>query len=286
MKNKITYKSKSMIITKEGKKYLKKIKKKNKEELYEYLRNKDFQNYLPYITVADNYEIYPFIEDQNIPSEDKAIELMQVLSFLHIKTTTYQELDINKMKTLYETTKEKITYLKNYYYDLQEYLETKVFMSPAEQILMYNISSFHKALNYSEYKLDAWYKLKETQKTERVVQLHNNLSLDHFLKDDIPYLVNWDKSTKDYVIFDFLNFYQNEFLNLEMTKLFELYQTKYQYTEDEKLLLEALISIPPKVTFLKSNYINTIETRKIITYVEKTNEFLLKNNKENEESNK
>ena len=71
-----------------------------------------------------------------------------------------------------------------------------------------------------------------------------------------------------------------------MEKLFLLYQRKYKYTEEEQLLFESLISIPPKITFKKSHLINTIETRKHINYVEKTSEFLSKNNEENQEDNK
>lgn len=285
MKNKIVYQSNCRIVSKDDQKYLRKIRKSNKEELFEYLKNKGFQNFLPYIEQKKDYELYRYIEDIKIPKEDKAIELMYVLSLLHTTTTTYQDIDIDKMKELFETTKEKITFLRNYYLDLQDYIETKEFMSPAEQLLMRNISNFYKALNYSEYKLNSWYKVKEKTSKERIVQLHNNLSLEHFLKEDVAYLVNWDKAKKDYVIYDFINFYKHEYLNLEMTSLFELYQSKYQYTEEEQLLFESLISLPPQIIFNKTNYINTINTKNIVTYVIKTSEFLSKQNEENQESN-
>ena len=52
------------------------------------------------------------------------------------------------------------------------------------------------------------------------------------------------------------------------------------YFIDETNLFQALISIPPKLTFEKTNYINTINAKKVIDYIEKTNTFLSENYKE------
>ena len=158
-------------------------------------------------------------------------------------------------------------------------------MSPAEQLLINNISKFYKALNYAEQKIDSWYFEKENQKQERVVQLHNNLELDHFLKEEQPYLINWDKSTRGIPIFDFLIFYKKEYQTLEMNSLFDLYQSKYSFYKDELLLFQSLISIPEKITFEKTNYINTLNTKKVIIYIDKTNDFLSKYNEKDESTN-
>ena len=127
---------------------------------------------------------------------------------------------------------------------------------------------------------------KETKKIERIALIHNNLRINHFLKDTKEYIISWDKSKKDYIIYDFLNFYKNEYNEIEVISLFNLYQSKYKYTEDETLLFQALIAIPPKVELKKTNYINTIEVKKIITYVEKTNKFLSEYYKEDQKANK
>lgn len=285
MKNKITYLSNSKVVISDNKKYIYKVRKNDKEELYKYLKSKNFLNFLPYTEKNNDYEIYRYIEDTELPKEDKAIELIYILALLHTKTTIYQDVNIDKIKELYEQTKDHINYLKTYYLDLQDYIETKIFMSPAENLLMQNISKFYKALNYSDYKIDEWYALKEKEKTERIVQLHNNVTLDHFLKEENSYLINWDYAKKDYVIYDFLQFYKNEYLDLEMTSLFDLYQTKYEYTKDELLLFQSLISIMPKITLSKTNYINTLEVKAAVNYVEKTNEFLSKYYEKNQKSN-
>lgn len=281
MKNKISYKANSQIVIRDNKKYLKKIKKSNKEELFNYLQNKGFTNFLPYVEETNNYELYPYIDELKYPKEDKAVELIQTIALLHTLTTTYQDIDLNEIKELYEQTSNYLEELRYYYLDLQDYIETKEFFSPAEQLLMNNISNIYKAINYSNYKLNEWYKLIEKKTTIRQVQLHNNLSLEHILKDKIPYLINWDKSKKGLVIYDFINFYKNDFQNIEMSSLFKIYQSKYQYTEEEQLLFESLLTIPPKTLLNKTNYINTLEVRKMINYIEKTNTFLLKDNEEN-----
>lgn len=283
--NKISYKNNVKLVEESNNKYIYKIKKSEKKELYQYLTNKNFVYFLPFEESTNQYEKYRYINEKYINKEDKAIELINVLITLHVKTTTYQEMDLNTTKEFYEKTKEYINYLRSYYLDLQDYIETKIYMSPAEQLLMNNISKFYKALNYAEQKIDAWYFEKEKQKQERVVQLHNNLALSHFLIEENRYLINWDKSTKGIPIFDFLTFYKKEYQTLEMNSLFELYQSKYRFYNDELLLFQSLISIPEKITFEKTNYINTLNTKKVIIYIDKTNDFLSKYNKKDESTN-
>lgn len=286
MKKKIMYKSKSQIIISDTNKYVKKIKQSNKKELFNYLNNKGFKNYLPIIEETNEYEIYRYILEEDFPKEDKAIEIVKTLSMLHTLTTTYQEINQNKIKELYEQTLNNLSELKTYYLELQDHIETKEFFSPAEHLLMNNISNIYKAINYSNYKLEEWYQLIKTKKFQRYVQLHNNISLEHALKEEMLYFINWDTSKKDLVIYDFINFYKNEFQNLEMNALFKIYQSKFMYTDDEQLLFESLISMPPKMLFSKNNYINTLKARQLVDYVEKTNMFLLEDNKENQEDNK
>lgn len=285
MLKKISYKNKSRIVNKDNRKYLYKVKRNSKDKTFNYLRVKGFNNFLSPIETTQEYEIYPYIEEIDIPKEDKAIELIKTLSYLHIKTTTYQEVDKKKIEKHYNNIKAQINYLRNYYLDLQDFIETREFFSPAEHILMQNISNIYKALSYSEKHLELWYKEKQNIQRERIVQLHKNLSLEHFLMETEGIFINWDKSEKDIVVYDFLNFYQNEFYNLEMSSLFDLYQTKYQFTKDEEYLFKTLISIPPQIKFKNSNFINVINTRRTIDYVEKTNNFLLKYYEKNQKTN-
>lgn len=286
MNNKIEYKNNVQIITKDNTKYIKKKKNNTIEKIYTYLHHQNFNSYLPPIKKDNNYDFYHYIEEDKYNQEEKSNILINLMSELHNKTTTYHKLSNEIIEKIYISTKNELISLRNYYYEIQDYYETKEFPSPEEQLLLNNISNIYKAINYSEYKINTWYeKIKQTDKI-RYVQLHNNLSLNHLLIKQKNYLISWDNSKKDLPIYDFINFYKNEFNNLNMKNLFSLYQRKYKYTEEEQLLFESLISIPPKITFKKTHLINTIETRKHLNYVERTSEFLSKNNEKNQKNNK
>ena len=279
MKNKITFKNNNKLVEIDNKKYILKKKNQIEENIHEYLKSKDYEYFLSPETCKNNYDLYRYIET-TLPNQDRAIELIYLMSILHNKTTTFENINIDRVKEIYEETIQYINYLRAYYLDLQDFIETKVFMSPAEQVLMFNISKLYKALNYAEQKINSWYDEKSTKKTERFVQLHNNLSLDNIIKEKNTYLINWEKSQKGIAIYDFLNFYKKHYFEVEMTSLFKQYQSKFQFFIDETNLFQALISIPPKLTFEKTNYINTINAKKVIDYIEKTNTFLSENYKE------
>lgn len=281
----ISYYNHTKILDTEEGKYAIKVKKKDKEELFNYLKSKNFNYCLPLEnSTKDPFEIYRFIKENHLSAQEKGASLVYVLSMLHIKTTTYQEINLDNVKKVYEETIEKLNYLNNYYLDLQDYIETKIYMSPAEYLLMRNISKIYSALNFSRNILEKWYEEEIVSKKERQVLLHNNLTLDHFLNGEELYLINWNNSKRGLVIYDFLNFYKNEYLYLEMESLFDIYKSKYQYTHTEFLLFLSLISIPPKVEFTKTNYINTLEVKRLIIYLEKTNHFISKEYKENKKT--
>jgi hypothetical protein len=285
MNNKIEYKNNKQIITINNKKYLKIRKENINKELYEYLISKNFKHILSPIEENKNYELYQYSQETTNDAQKEFIELINIISDLHNKTTTYHEVKEEKISEMYTSHKNNLTSLKTYYFEIQDYLETKEFPSPEEQLLLNNISNIYKAINYSEFKINAWYEKVKQKNKIRHVQLHNNISRENLLKDKIYYLINWDKSKNDIPIYDFITLYKNEFINIDMKELFSVYQRQYKYSEDEQLLFEAILSIPPKITFKKSHLINTIEAKKHLNYIETTSEFL-KDNKEYQEDNK
>lgn len=286
MNKKIEYKDSVKVINKDGFKYVKKKKKKDKKRLYTKLSDKNFNAYLVPIKEIDNYELYPYIEEENINKKEKLQILINIMAELHSKTTSYEIYDKQQIEELYMNTKNNLQALRNYYYELQDNLELREFPAPEEQLLLNNVSNIYKAINYSEYKLNLWYEKINTNKKIRYVQIHNNISLEHLLVEKNNYLISWEKSRKDIPVYDFIEFYKKEFSNYNMNELFNIYQEKYKYMEEEQLLFESLISVPPQITFKKTHLINTIETKKQIDYLIKTSEFLSKNNKENQENNK
>lgn len=185
------------------------IKNKNNNDIdktYNYLRSRAF-DYFPYpIEESNKYEIYPYIEDVYEPREQKAMDMVHLLSLLHSKTTFYKEVDIDKNKKIYEDIVNDIDYLNNYYNELISLIEKEVYMSPSSYLIARNINIIFSSIYYVKDNIDKWYKLIKDNKNERVSYIHNNINLDHYLKSDKPYLISWNKSRVDSPIYDLLSF--------------------------------------------------------------------------------
>ena len=133
------------------------IKKNTADDnLYNYLTSKNF-NYILSKKKIDNYDLFPYVDEISMPDFEKAIELVYILSLLHNKTTFYKEVVLDKTKEIYESLNNEIDYLSRYYYELQDMIEQKIYMSPGEYLLIRNISLIYSALQYDKANLDKWY---------------------------------------------------------------------------------------------------------------------------------
>ncbi len=266
-------------------KFVLKNRNKDKDKLYEYLNNKNF-DYLLNKDTIEEYDIFPYIEEVKIPKEEKAIDLVYILSLLHNKTTFYQKVVLDDIKKQYEEITAKIEYLNKYYFDLQDIIEQKIYMSPEEYLLIRNMSLIYSSLAFSKEKLEEWYQYKLKQKKERIVLLHNKPSLEHLLIGNQKQLISWDNYKRDIPIYDFLYFYKKNYLDVEMPSLFDLYQSKFFYTIDEYLLFFVLLTIPEKITFTRHHYADCQEVYKLVQYLSKTRDFVLKENEKYQEEYK
>jgi len=106
------------IITTLNSKYV--VKKADNQSTYEYLRTRNFNNFLPSITsVEDRYEITRYLDDIEVPDEQRIEDLIYLTSILHTKTTFYKNVDLDYIKEIYEEQQKKQDYLYNYYLELQ-----------------------------------------------------------------------------------------------------------------------------------------------------------------------
>lgn len=259
-------------------------KKSNKAEVYSYLEKRDFPFFLPLInSYRDSYEIYPYVTD-SISKEDKAVDLMHLLSLLHTKTTSYQDVVLDQVKATYEDMLSQFEYLEMYYRNLQDYIESKVYMSPEESFLIQNMSLVYEQLHSGKYFIEQWYQIKSKAKKERIVFLHNHLSLSNFIDSKSPMLSQWDFAKKGYPVYDFYSFYRNHYLELEMVSLFQIYQSKFQFTQDEMFLFYSLLCLVWKVEVKENHYDNTIRVRELTLYLQKSKLFFLKQQQENQEA--
>ena len=253
---------------------IKKKKCDNLNDIYKYLKSRSFDYFPDVIDIDDEYEVYPYIKDNNEPREQKAMDLMYLLGLLHSKTTFYREIDTDKKKEVYESIIEKLDYLNNYYNDLITMIESEVYMSPASYLIARNINIIFSSIYYAKDNIESWYKMDDT-KNERVVNIHNNISLDHYIKSEKPYLISWNRSKIDSPIYDLLSFYKNHYLEFDFADLFYYYESNYPLKEKERTLLFAYMAIPDKIDIDVDQYEMCIKINKMIRYLYKTSNLIM-----------
>lgn len=271
--NKITIKNNTRII--DDKIVLKKKKNNDLNNVYKYLKSRSFDYFPEPITIDNLYEVYPFLEDTYEPSEQKATDIMHLLGLLHSKTTFYREIDIDKNKEIYENISDELEYLNNFYNDLITMIEKEVYMSPSGYLIARNINIIFSSIYYAKHNLEEWYKKIDNNKNERVVNIHNNISLDHYIKNEKPYLISWNKSRIDSPIYDLLSFYKNHYLDFDFDDLFHFYESGYPLKEDERLLLFTYMAIPYKIEIISDEYEMCIKINKMIEYLYKTSNLIM-----------
>ena len=241
-----------------------------------YLLSRSF-DYFPEIFKEEDNNIYSkFIEDIEEPKEQKIIDLINIVTLLHSKTTIYKETDLDNYKYIYEEINKTIEESFKYYTTIIDNIETSIYYSPSDYLISRNISFIYSAINYSKRSIDYWYKLIENKRKVRVVTIHNNLSLDHYIKYDKPYLISWEKSKIDMPIYDLINLYYNHYLEFDFTEILDIYLSKYPLTTEELLLFLSIISIPKKIEYNSSEYKNVLNIRRQLDYIYKTSEIVKK----------
>ena len=245
------------------------IKKRNTdlEEIFNYLKSRSFE-YIPEIIYrTENYDIYKYINDTYLEKEEKMLDIIKIVTLLHSKTTFYKEIDDDTYKELYEKITERIEYLYNYYNDIADIIENYDYMSPSNYLFIRNISKLFASLDYSKYQLNNWYNIIEEKKRIRVVNIHNNLSLEHYLLDDRPYLISWDSSKRDLPIYDLITLYKKYYKELDFCDLFRIYESNYPLLNEEKNLLFCLLTVPDKLDFNDTEFNCCKKVKKFYEYL-------------------
>lgn len=251
------------------------IKPYQNQQIYDYLNARSFTYYPRKIGENQEFFISEYVEEVLMPPEQKIMDLVELVSLLHNKTTFYREVDLDDYKRIYEYINNNIDYLKHYYDDLIKVIETKIYMSPSEYLLARNITQIYKSLFYSQQQLEKWYQLVKEKRKQRFVVLHNNLELNHFIRGKQPYLISWDKSKIDLPIYDLYNLYQKHYYDFDFSSIYQKYQANYPWLEEEKVLFFILISIPEKLNFLDNEFETVKDWSKKIDKLYKTENFIL-----------
>lgn len=248
----------------------------NNEKIFNYLKSRSFNYYPTDLSEGnDDYEITEYIDELEMPNEQKMIDLIKLVSLLHSKTTYYKEIDYDDYKKIYEDIKNNIEYLNSYYNDIITMIESHVYMSPSEYLFASNISKVFGSLNFCEKEIDQWYNLVKNKTKQRSVILHNNLDLSHFFKNEKSYLVSWSKSKIGMPIFDLYILYKRHVLDFDFSEILKEYEKGYPLKEDERKLFFVLISLPNKLEFNNTEYNITKEVSKEIEKIYRTEHFIL-----------
>ena len=252
------------------------IKKNNyNKKIFNYLKSRNF-NYYPKIIndLDEEYEISEYIEEIDYPNEQKMLDLINLISLLHSKTTHFKEIDYEDYKQIYEDIKNNIEYLEDYYNEMITIIESHVYMSPSEYLLARNISRIFISLNFCKNEIENWYNLIKDKTKQRVVVLHNNLDLSHFIKNDNSYLISWDKSKIGIPIFDLYILYKRHALDYDFGEILKNYEKNYPLKKEERILLFILIALPIKLEFNKSTYELTKEISNQMDIMYKTEKLI------------
>ena len=245
-------------------------------DLYNYLYTRGFK-YLPKLVDSsrDNTIVFEYQSDAYIDNNQKGLDLIKLVALLHSKTSYFKEITKDRYKEIYENLKNNVQFIDNYYGEMFDRFISEEYYMPSHYLFLRNYSLIYNACKYCLAKIDEWYNKVSDKTKERVVLVHNNLRLDHYIKNENDYLISWDNYTIDSPIVDLYKFYQNEWYNLSFSDLFKEYNDDFELLEEEKILLDILISIPTKVELSSDMLRDCREIRKLIGYLNKSSKLVL-----------
>ena len=246
-------------------------KEKDIQELYKYLSSRSFE-YYPKL-IEDNrsdVNVYEYIEDNSIDDEQKLYDLINLISLLHNKTSYYKEVTNDKIKSIYEELLGRVLFLEENFNKINLEIEDNVFISPSNNLLLNNSSKIFESLTFLKREIEEWYKISIDKNKMRVSLIHNNLELDHYIKNKDDYLISWDNYKIDSPILDIVKLYKKVYLNMDFSEPLKTYMDKFELTEIEKKLLFIMLVMPDEINLTENELRNVSTVRKYLDYIFKT----------------
>lgn len=257
----------SYVVESFDKKYFFKKNSSDVDKYFNYLVSRNF-NYFPNYFKLGDYNVYDYIDNIDDSTYENLYDIVDLISLLHMKTVRYRNTCIDDYKIIYEAFNEKLNDLNNYYVWINDIIDNDIYMSPSKYLLVLNISKIYNAISFCRRELDNWYDMVKDKPNQRECFIHNNLSLDHFVRGVNPYLISWDKAKFDFPINDFYDLYSKYYEKVDFDVLFNSYRSKFSLTEDELKLFFIKISMPFKIEFDSDEYSNVLEVKRLISYIE------------------
>ncbi len=281
-----TLKGKATLLETTSGDFIIKPKKKDISELYNYLLSRGFDNFPKLIDASRaDVNVFEYIESIRMPKEQMCDDIIDLIASLHNKTSYFKEVSEDTYKAIYEDIKSNISYMKNYYDTMFEIAFTAVYPSPSNYQFLRNFTKLNAALDFCSKELDNWYDLIKGETKTRVAVVHNNLSLEHYLKSNKEVLISWDDYMIDTPIIDLVKLYKNTYLTVNFSEVLERYLYKFPLLEYEKKLLFILITLPPEFKKCDSELLQCRENSRVIDYVFKTEDLIRPYYSDNSEEN-
>lgn len=250
---------------------IKNKKNKNIKELYKYLNSRSFKYYPKLIEDnRDEVNVFEYVEDNSIDNEQKLIDLINLISLLHSKTSYYKEITNDKIKEIYEELLGRVEYLEEYLNKIIYEIEDNVFVSPSGNLILINSSKIFSSLTFLKNEIEEWYKISIDTNKMRVSIVHNNLELDHYIKNEKEYLISWDNYIIDSPILDIVKLYKNVYLTMDFSNPLKVYIEKFPLNENEKKLLFIMLVMPDEINLTNNELKNISIVRKYLDYIYKT----------------
>lgn len=269
---KVTVKGNTKIFNCTNGSYVIKPKKdKDIKELYKYLSSRSFE-YYPKL-IEDNrsdVNVYEYIEDNSIDDEQKLYDLINLVSLLHNKTSYYKEVTNDKIKSIYEELLGRVVYMEEYFNKLIFDIEDNVFVSPTGNLLLNNSSKIFESMTFLKREIEEWYKISIDSNKMRVCLIHNNLELEHYIKNKEDYLISWDNYKIDSPVLDIVKLYKKVYLNMNFSEPLKIYMKKFELTNIEKKLLFIMLVMPDEINLTDNELKNVSIVRKYLDYIFKT----------------
>lgn len=273
---KVTVKGKTKIFNCSCGNYVIKEKQdKDIKELYKYLSSRSFE-YYPKL-IEDNrsdVNVFEYIEDTSIDEEQKLIDLVNTISLLHNKTSYYKEVTNDKIKSIYEELLGRVSFMEEYFNKLIFEIEDNVFISPSGNLILNNSTKIFESLTFLKNEIEEWYKISIDTNKSRVSIIHNNLELEHFIKNKDDYLISWDNYKIDTPILDIVKLYKSVYLNMNFSEALNIYLENFTLTESEKKLLFIMLVLPDEINLSDNELKNVSEIRKYLDYIYKTEDLI------------
>jgi thiamine kinase-like enzyme len=245
--------------------------KNNLPELFDYLKSRNFDNYPNIIDSSRaGINVFKYIEGVKMPVEQKAHDLIATISNLHNKTIYFKDVTNDTFQKVYDNINSNINYLSNKYDDCYNKFFAEVMMAPSHYLFMRNYSKIKADLKFCQDELANWYDLVKDTNRIRVATIHNNLNLDHFIESEKNYLISWDHATIDSPVLDLVNFYHEEYLDLNFEDLLNTYFNNFNLTPSEKKLLFVNLALPQDFTINNNEFNNCLNVQKFLDYIYKT----------------